>query len=125
MIVLVPISKGTPGAIQSSAPFAIPDAPAAVCQVTCVTPAPPPALPLSEMPDADVEYVDVEGDLIEIASGAAPAAGVVCNRVTVTDCTAAWCAASSAETVMVFVPVTSVTPEASQLPDAASVAFPL
>ena len=71
IIVVLPLGSAMPFAIHAPVPQAVPVAPLEVCHVTWVIPAPPVALPLTEILDAVVLTTESTGATIEIATGEA------------------------------------------------------
>jgi hypothetical protein len=107
MIVFVPVSKGMPEAIQRPTPVAVPVAPPDVCQVTRVTPAPPDAVPASEIVAALTVSTTDAGEVIATATGALGPLVAAGEDVITAVCDAASRTASKAVTVTVLESATS------------------
>jgi len=107
MIVFVPVSKGTDEATQGPTPVAVPVAPPEVCHVTLVTPAPPEAVPASEIVAALTVTTTDAGEVIATFTGALPAVVAGGTSVTIAVCDAVLRAASKTVTVNELEPLTS------------------
>ena len=70
------------------APTAVPEAPFDVCQVTCVIPVPPDAVPATESVAVLTVVTAAAGDVIETLIGAEPGVAEGAVRVTTADCDA-------------------------------------
>lgn len=70
IIVFVPVNTGIPAASQWAIPVAVPVAPAEVCQVTWVIPAPPAAMPAIEIVAVFTVTTTEAGDVMAMDAGA-------------------------------------------------------
>jgi hypothetical protein len=116
-MVVVPIGSGMPVASQRLAPDATPVTPFEVCHVTCVIPAPPEAVPLTDMAAALLVITADAGDTMAKAMGD-PAAVDGCCMLTVVVWVASRSVASKPVTVIMFFPVIKGMSLVVHVPDA-------